>query len=95
MLLDPQRAQAKLDEALARIRKAQRMRFGMVAGVVIVGLLQVAVGKRPVVEAGLPVLGLAVAGAAVIQALSVRDAKRAQRTFESESFRVPKRKTLS
>ncbi len=95
MLINPQRAQAKFDEALVRIAKTRRARFGIVGGVVIVGLLQVAFGEQVTVLAILADLGLAAVGVVVVLLLAVRDRKRAERVFESETFHVPKRKSRS
>jgi hypothetical protein len=93
MLLNPQRAQANLDEALRKIRQTQRTRFGIVGGVVVAGLIRAALGERPLLESAPPILALAVAGAVIVQLLTVRERKRAEREIEKQTFHVPKRKT--
>ena len=95
MLINPQRAQANLDEALARIAKTRRARFGIVGGIIVVGLLQIVFGERMTLFAVLADLGLAAAGVAVVMLLAERDRRRALREFESQTFRVPKRKSRS
>jgi hypothetical protein len=96
-LLNPQRAQENLDADLAKIRTKMRMRLGIVAGVVIVGLFQTnfdfAFDIPSYFRAALPVLGLAVAGVLVVVALTLRDTKKARDRFESQRFRIPKRKS--
>jgi hypothetical protein len=103
MLINPKRAEEKLHSDLAKIRIAVRMRFGIVAGVVIVGLLQTNFNVPPglgfadlaaaYIRIGGPVLGLAVVGVLIVLALARRDINAAQARFESQTFRVPKRKT--
>ena len=103
-MLSPQRAQANLDEALAKIRTTTRMRFGVVAGIVIVGLFQINFSAVPdqgetlalvqsYLRTAFPVLAVAVAGGLVVMALRQRDIKRARDIHDSQVFRVPKRKS--
>jgi len=103
MLLDPRRAEENLKADLAKIRMTARMRFGIVAGVVIVGLLQTNFDVPPGLTFSelapiylrilAPVLGLAGIGVLVVFALARRDIKAAHTRFESQTFRVPKRKS--
>ena len=102
MLINPQRAQQILDDALAKIRMKTRMRLGLVAGAVIVGLSQTGFHSdaaapldkaRDYVQAAGPVLALAVAGVFLVVALSRLDIKRAREAYDSQRFRIPTRKT--
>ncbi|MBY0511622.1 MAG: hypothetical protein K2P94_15910, partial [Rhodospirillaceae bacterium] len=86
MALLPGRDEENLAADLAKIRATARMRLGVVAGVVIVGLFQtrfpdvagvdMMTAARTLVRTGLPVLMLAVAGVFVVVALARRDIKR-------------------
>ncbi len=103
MLIDPERAKEHLDADLTKVRATVRMRLGVVAGIVIVGLIQThfditdksdAVGiARAVYAAALPIFGIAVAGILLVVLLAVRDSKRARHRYESTRFRIPTRKT--
>jgi hypothetical protein len=85
-----------------KIRATARMRLGVVAGIVIVGMVQTrfpdiagedaVTAARILLRAALPVLMLAVAGAFVVVALARRDIKRKEADYESKQFRVPGRK---
>ena len=103
MLIDPQRAQAKLDTALAQIRVKARMRFGIVAGVVMVGLFQTDFNAPPFgallpgmplfIVALVPLLALALIGALVIMGLRQRDVASARAEYDKTTFKIPTRKT--
>ncbi len=103
MLIDPQRAQANLDDALAKIRVKTRMRLGIVAGVLLVGLFRTDFNLPPFglrfagvpifIVALLPLIGLGVAGVAVIILLRERDLRRARAEYDKTTFKVPTRKT--
>lgn len=103
MLPDPRRAEEDFQAELAKVRAAVRMRLGIVAGIVIVGLVQTNFDFSA--ETGLadlvvrcvkdaaPLLGIAAAGLLVVFGLAQRDLKRARDLYESKRFRVPTRKT--
>lgn len=101
MALLPGRDEENLAADLAKIRATARMRLGVVAGVVIVGLFQtrfpdvagvdMMTAARTLVRTGLPVLMLAVAGVFVVVALARRDIKRKVAEHESKRFRIPSR----
>lgn len=103
MILDPRRAEENLQADLAKVRTAVRMRLGIVAGIVIVGLLQMHfdfAGNADLValarvffKTAAPLLGLAAAGVLIVLALGWRDMKRARDVYDSKRFRVPTRKT--
>lgn len=98
----PSRDEEKLAVDLAKIRATARMRLGVVAGVVIVGVVQTRfpdvagedtlTAARTLIRTALPVLMLAVAGVFVVVALARRDIKRKEAEVESKRFRIPKRK---
>jgi cytochrome c-type biogenesis protein CcmH/NrfF len=97
----PGRDAENLAADLRKIRVTTRMRLGVVAGVVIVGLFQTRfpdlVGLDTLTAASilawtaLPVLMLAVAGVFVVVALARRDIKRKEAEYESKRFRIPGR----
>jgi len=93
MLLDPKRAEENLKADLAKIRTTVRMRFGIVAGIVIVGIFQTNFEGQPLARALLPLFGIGAVGLFVVYALAYRDKKRAQDVYDSSRFRVPTRKT--
>ena len=102
MLINPQRAQQNLDDALAKIRMTLRMRLGLVAGVIIVGLSQTTFYSdaaangdvlRDYFKAAVPVLGIAVLGLFLVIALSRLDIKHARDVYDSQRFRIPIRKS--
>jgi hypothetical protein len=102
MALNPRLEEEKLATELAKIRQTTRMRLGIVAGIIIIGVLQTnfpdlggshpgaVVG--PLLRAAMPLAFLAAAGVLVVVGLARRDMKRAEAAFESKVFRVPKRK---
>ena len=103
MLTDPRRAEEELAVDLAKVHSIARMRLGLVAGLVIVGLTQThfnipdrvdifAQVYAAIASAG-PVLGIAVGGVLLVVLLARRDMKRAYDRYESKRFRVPTRKT--
>ena len=103
MPFDPRRAEENLQAELAKIRSTARMRFGIVAGVIIVGLLKTNFSLDAdadliaqvvaIVRAAMPVIGLAAVATLLILALAQRDVKRARAKHESQIFRVPVRKS--
>jgi len=99
MLINPQRAQAELDHTLIKIHATTRMRVGIVAGMVIVGLFHTDFGGRFGIEgyamATLPVIALSTLGLIVVLVLRLRDIKKARARYESQTFRIPKRKSGS
>ncbi len=105
MLPDPRRAEEEFLAELAKVHAAARTRLGIVAGIVVVGLVQtnydfsaeagfVALVVSIVKDAA-PVLGIAVAGLLLVLGLAQRDMKRARDLYESKRFRIPTRKTRS
>ena len=103
MLTDPRRAEEDLVTDLAKVHTTARMRLGVVAGIVIVGLVQThfdipdsadlfAKAHAVAVAVG-PVFGIAVGGVLLVVLVARRDMKRAQDRYESKRFRVPTRKT--
>ncbi len=101
MVASPRRAEENLEADLALVRAQVRMRLGVVAAIVLVGLYQTNFETAPaggagfgaMLSAALPVLGIAVAGALIVFALGWRDAKQVRAKHEPNLFRVPKRKT--
>ena len=103
MLPDPRRAEENLAASLQKLRSATRMRYGIVAGVIIAGLLHTnfnVVGDGDPVAAlvqmffaVMPVLWLGAAGAVIVFALSWRDSKRLLEKHEAGRFRIPVRKS--
>ncbi len=105
MLPDPRRAEEDFQAETARLRTVLRTRLGILAGLVIAGLVQtdynvpagaglVAIVVQ-VVNDAMVVLGIAAAGLVLIFGLLQRDQKRAHDLYESKRFRVPTRKTRS
>ena len=103
MQIDPRRAEEDLETDLAKVRSTVRMRLGVVAGVVIVGLVQtnfdgvdgggIFDAARRIFILALPVLGLGLLGALIVGGLAGRDIKRARARYDSKRFRVPTRKS--
>jgi len=102
MALNPRLEEERLAAELTKVRQTTRMRLGIVAGILIIGVFQTNFpalsGPEPLVVAGnvlravMPLVFLAVAGVLVVVGLARRDMKRAEAAFESKRFRVPKRK---
>lgn len=101
MLFSPSREEENLRTDLAKIRATTRMRLGVVAGLVIIGLVQtkfpmapdadVVTAIRAVLRSVMPVIFIGVAGVLLVVGISRRDMKRVQAAYESKRFRVPKR----
>ena len=95
MRLDPKRAEENFKADRAKIRTTVRMRIGIVAGIVIIGIFQTNFDTQPPAQALLPLFGVAAVGLFVVFALAYRDKKRAQDVYVSGRFHVPTRKTNS
>ena len=101
MVFSPSREEENLRTDLAKIRATTRMRLGVVAGLVIIGLLQTkypiapdadfVTASRMIVRAVMPVIFIGVAGIVLVVGIARRDMKRVEAAYESKRFRVPKR----
>ena len=101
MVFNPRREEEKLEADLAKIRATTRMRLGVVAGVVIIGLMQTKfqpvggdlfTAASTLLQTALPVIFIAAAGVLFVVGLAWRDMRRARAAYESKRFRVPKRR---
>lgn len=101
MVFSPSREEENLRADLAKIRATTRMRLGVVAGLVIIGLLQskfpmapdadIVTAIRAILHAVMPVIFIGAAGVLLVVGIARRDMKRVQAAYESKRFRVPKR----
>jgi hypothetical protein len=105
MAIDLHRLEKNLEADLSLARRTARMRFGIVAALVVIALIQLPdahvdedadfiATARAVLIAFAPLFGIAVVGAAVVVALMRRDIKKAHALFEEKrGFRIrPKAK---
>lgn len=105
VLLNPRREEENLEVARAKIRATTRMRLGIVAGVLIIGIFQtklpglsgdgVAADAQELLRTAMPLVFLAVAGVLVVLGLARRDLRRVEAAYDAKRFRVPKRKKPS
>lgn len=105
MVLNPRREEENLEIERAKIRATTRMRLGVVAGVLIIGILQirfpsfsggdVLAHAREILRTAMPLAFLAGAGVLVVLGLARRDLQRVEAAYEAKRFRVPKRKKPS